>query len=58
MLTLDDLAFLVQALDKTQIQGIQSSMKMNEVFLKLSQMKKVLEDGSKEEAAVEEEVSE
>lgn len=38
MLNKSDINFLITALDKISVQGIQSNMKVGEVFLKLSKM--------------------
>jgi len=42
MLNENDIDFLLMALDKVPLTGIKSSMKLNEVFIKLANWKKAL----------------
>lgn len=43
MLELQDIEFLMVALDKVPVTGVKASMKLNEVFIKLANWKKALE---------------
>lgn len=53
MLNKEDIGFLIKALDKTNIVGIQSSMKLNEVFLKLKKMLEELDNEKSKEVVSE-----
>ena len=48
MLNKDDIDFLIKTLDNTNITGIKASMKLNEVFIKLTTLAKEIEDGKQE----------
>ena len=41
MLNVNDIDFLISGLDQLNIKGIQASLKLNEVFMKLSKMKEL-----------------
>lgn len=48
MLNVNDIDFLIGALDQLNFKGIQASLKLNEVFMKLNAMKATQAEAAKE----------
>lgn len=48
MLNVNDIDFLISALDQLNFKGIQASLKLNEVYLKLTEMKAKQAEAAKE----------